>query len=386
MNLFNYNNEWLEIREGIRKVCSKYPDSYWRELDKDREYPAKFVKEITDTGYLSVLIPKKYGGANLPLKAAAIILEEIHRSGGNGAACHAQMYIMGSLLKYGSDKLKSKFLPKISQGSLRLQAFGVTEPTSGTDTLSIKTTAIKNNNKYLINGQKVWTSRAEHSDLILLLARTSKNKEKPRNNLSLFLIDMRPYLNKQIKIRPIRTMVNHSSTEVFFDNLEVEEDCLIGETGKGFNYILDGMNAERILIAAECIGDSKYFIERATKYANEREVFGRPIGKNQAIQFPISNAYAKLRAAELMVTEACKLYDLERKCGEEANLSKLLAAEASWSAAEAAMQTFGGFAFSEEYDVERKFRETRLYQIAPISTNMILTYISHKVLGMPRSY
>ncbi len=386
MNLFNYNNEWLEVREGIRKMCRKYPESYWRELDKDRKYPAKFVKEITDTGYLSVLIPKKYGGANLPLRAASIILEEIHRSGGNGAACHAQMYIMGSLLKYGSEKLKSNFLPKISKGTLRLQAFGVTEPTSGTDTLSIKTTAIKKNNKFLINGQKVWTSRAEHSDLILLLARTSNNLEKPRNNLSLFLIDMRPYLNKQIKIRPIRTMINHSSTEVFFDNLEVEADCLIGETGKGFNYILDGMNAERILIAAECVGDSKYFIDRAIQYANERKVFGRPIGKNQAIQFPISNAYAKLRAAELMVAEACKLYDSEKKCGEEANLSKLLAAEASWSAAEAAMQTFGGFAFSEEYDVERKFRETRLYQIAPVSTNMILTYISHKVLGMPRSY
>ena len=386
MNLFTYNDDWQEIRDSIKKICLKYPESYWRKLDQSREYPSGFVEEITKSGFLSVLIPEKFNGAGLPLRAASIILEEIHRSGGNGAACHAQMYIMGSLLKYGSNDLKAKYLPAISKGSIRLQAFGVTEPTSGTDTSSIKTTAIKNKNKYIINGQKIWTSRAEHSDLILLLARTSKNIKKVKESLSLFLIDMRPFLNKQIKINPIRTMINHSTTEVFFDNLEVDENCLIGRKGKGFNYILDGMNAERILIAAECIGDAKYFLEKATKYANEREVFGRPIGKNQAIQFPLSTSYAKLRAAELMVIKACELFDKGKNCGEEANLSKLLAAEASWNAAEAAMQTFGGFAFSEEYNIERKFRETRLYQIAPVSTNMILAYISHKVLGMPRSY
>ena len=382
----NKNTEWLEIRNGIQSICKEYPEKYWRELDRNRKYPEDFVKALTNSGYLACLIPEKFGGTGLSLRAAAIILEEIHKTGGNGAACHAQMYIMGSLLKHGTDLQKNKYLPLIATGKLRLQAFGVTEPTSGTDTLSIKTSAKKEGDKYLINGQKVWTSRAEYSDLIMLLARTGSKEEKSKNSLSLFLIDMRPHIGKQIIIKPLRTMINHSSTEIFFDGLEINESCLVGEEGKGFDYILDGMNAERILIAAECLGDAKYFIDKAVKYSNEREVFGRPIGQNQGVQFPIAQAYAKARAAELMVIEACNLFDKENKCGTEANLSKLLCAEASWQAAEAAMQTFGGFAFSEEYNIERKFRETRLYQIAPVSTNMILTYISHKVLGMPRSY
>ena len=374
------------MRNSVITICNKFGESYWRKLDRNRDYPLDFVNTLTKEGYLSSLIPKKFGGTDLPLRAACIILEEIHKTGGNAAACHAQMYIMGSLLKYGNNTLKEKYLPDIANGKIRLQAFGVTEPSSGTDTLSIKTTAKKKGNNYIINGQKVWTSRAEYSDLLMLLARTSNKLDDKKQNLSLFLIDMRPHIGKQITIKPIRTMINHSSTEVFFDNLQIDKDCLIGNEGKGFEYILDGLNAERILIASECIGDAKYFIEKAVKYSSERKTFNKTLGSNQSIQFPLAEAYAKTRAAELMIIEACKLYDSQKRCGEEANIAKFLAAEASWSAAEAAMQTYGGFSFSEEYNIERKFRETRLYQIAPVSTNMILAYISHNVLGMPRSY
>ena len=381
----NVNDNWEDIKDGVKAICKRFPETYWKSLDQNRYYPLDFVNALTNSGYLSILIPEKYGGAGLPIRAASVVLEEIHRCGANGAACHAQMYIMGSLLKHGDEELKEKYLPDIAKGKIRLQAFGVTEPTSGSDTLSIKTSAKKSGKKYIINGQKVWTSRAEHSDLILLLAK-SDNSEIKQNNLSLFLIDMRPYLNRSIFIKPIRTMINHSTTEIFFENLEVDESCLIGKEGNGFKYILDGMNAERILIASECLGDAKYFIEKAKSYANERIVFGRPIGKNQSIQFPIARAYANARAAELMIKEACSLYDKNIKCGEESNLAKLLAADSSWESADMAMQTFGGFSFSEEYNIERKFRETRLYRIAPISTNMILAYISQKVLGMPRSY
>ena len=381
----NMKNDWSDIKSGIEKVCKNYPESYWQRLDQSRSYPTDFVNALTKSGYLSILIPEKYGGAGLPLRAASVILEEIHRCGANGSACHAQMYIMGTLLKHGSEELKQKYLPEIAKGNIRLQAFGVTEPTSGSDTLSIKTNAKKIGNKFIINGQKIWTSRAEHSDLILLLTKTDISDVKS-NNLSIFLVDMRPHLNKSIFIKSIKTMINHSSTEVFFDNLEVDEDCLVGSLGSGFKYILDGMNAERILIASECLGDAKYFIDKAKNYANERKVFNRPIGKNQSIQFPIAQAYANTRAAELMIKEACYLFDSNIKCGEESNLAKLLAADASWEAADMAMQTFGGFSFAEEYNIERKFRETRLYRIAPVSTNMILAYISHKVLGLPRSY
>ena len=380
-----FNNDWNDIKRGIEAVCNKFPDSYWQNLDNSRSYPTEFVDTLTKSGFLNVLIPEKYGGAGLPLRAASVILEEIHRCGANGAACHAQMYIMGSLLKHGSEELKQKYLPDIANGKIRLQAFGVTEPSSGSDTLSIKTSAKKSGSKFVINGQKVWTSRAEHSDLILLLTKTDSLPEK-KKNLSLFLIDMRPHLNKSIFIKPIKTMINHSSTEIFFENLEVDEESLVGSLGYGFQYILDGMNAERILIASECLGDAKYFIDKAKNYANERKVFNRPIGQNQSIQFPIAQSYANTRAAELMVKEACYLFDNNIKCGEESNLAKLLAADASWEAADIAMQTFGGFSFSEEYNIERKFRETRLYRIAPVSTNMILAFISHKVLGMPRSY
>ncbi|MEC8099803.1 MAG: acyl-CoA dehydrogenase family protein [Pseudomonadota bacterium] len=385
MNNKNSYEGWEDIKRGIKAICDRFPESYWQELDKNRTYPDDFVKTLTKSGYLNILIPEKFGGAGLPLRAASVILEEIHRCGANGAACHAQMYVMGSLLKYGNDTLKQMYLPEISKGNIRLQAFGVTEPTSGSDTLSIKTSAKKIGNKFIINGQKVWTSRAEYSDLILLLVK-SEDSDNKKNNLSLFLIDMRPHLNKSIFIKPIRTMINHSSTEIFFENLEVSESCLIGKQGNGFKYILDGLNAERILIASECLGDAKYFIEKAKNYANERIVFGRPIGKNQSVQFPLARAYANTRAAELMIKEACTLYDGNFKCGEESNIAKLLAADASWEAGDIAMQTFGGFSFSEEYNIERKFRETRLYRIAPISTNMILAYLSHKVLGLPRSY
>ena len=377
-----------EIRLSVAKLCQDYPGDYWRELDRNQEYPTEFVKALTESGFLSVLIPEEYGGSGLGIVAASTILEEIHHQGCNAAACHAQMYTMGTVLRHGSELQKKKYLPKIADGTLRLQAFGVTEPTSGTDTTSLRTTAIKDGDEYIINGQKIWTSRAEHSDLMLLLARTTPLNQvsKKTEGLSVFLLDMQEAKKKGLSIKPIKTMMNHSTTEVFFDNLKIPEDNLIGDEGRGFRYILSGMNAERILIAAECIGDAKWFTNKSTNYANDRHVFGRPIGQNQGIQFPIARAYANMKAAELMVYHAANLYDKGESIGEEANTAKLLAADASWSAAEACVQTYGGFGFAEEYDIERKYREARLYQVAPISTNLILSYLAEHVLGMPRSY
>ena len=377
-----------EIRMAIEKLCARFPGSYWRDLDRKMAYPVEFVAALTEAGWLAALVPEEHGGAGLPLSAAAAILEEIHRSGGNGGACHAQMYTMGTLLRHGSEEQKASYLPRIADGSLRLQAFGVTEPSSGTDTGALKTTARFDGDHYIVNGQKIWTSRAEHSDLMLLLARTTPLAEGMRktDGLSVFLIDLRSALGEGVSIRPIRTMMNHATTEVFFDNLRVPVENLIGEPGKGFRYILSGMNAERILIAAECVGDAKWFIEKATSYANERYVFDRAIGQNQGVQFPIAKAYANMCAAELMVREALRLYEAGQSPGAEANMAKLLAADASFEAANACIQTHGGFGFAEEYDVERKFRETRLYQVAPISTNLILSYLAEHVLGLPRSY
>lgn len=374
-----------EIRESVRALCAKFPGEYWRELDRAREYPSAFVKALSDAGMLAVLIPAEYGGSGLPISAAAAILEEIHASGANGGACHAQMYTMGTILRHGSAEQKSRFLPKIASGELRLQAFGVTEPSAGTDTTAIRTTAVKKGDRYIVDGQKVWTSRAEHSDLMLLLARTTPRDQvaKKSDGLSVFVVDMK---SKGLTIKPLRAMINHATTEVFFDGLEVPEENLIGVEGKGFRYILDGMNAERILIGAECIGDAKWFVAKASDYAKSRVVFGRPIGQNQGVQFPIAQAYARMRAAELMVREAIGLYEAQAPCGPEANMAKMLAAEASWDAANACLQTHGGFGFAEEYDVERKFRETRLYQVAPISTNLILAHLAEHVLGLPRSY
>ena len=377
------------IREGVKALCDRFPGEYWRAKDRERAYPGEFVQALTEAGYLACLIPEEYGGSGLGLTAAAAILEEIHKSGSNGGACHAQMYIMGTLLRHGNAAQKTQYLPKIASGELRLQAFGVTEPTAGTDTTSIRTTAERRGNSaYVVNGQKVWTSRAEHSDLMLLLARTTPRDQakKKTDGISVFLVDMRQARGHGLTIRPIRTMINHATTEVFFDNLEVPTENLIGEEGKGFRYILDGMNAERILIAAEAIGDARWFIAKAAAYAKERVVFGRPIGQNQGIQFPIARAYAASEAANLMVQHAAQLYEAGQPAGKEANMAKLLASEAAWQAAEACMQTHGGFAFAEEYDIERKFRETRLTQIAPISTNLILAYLAEHVLGMPRSY
>ncbi|WP_127596827.1 acyl-CoA dehydrogenase family protein [Nitratireductor alexandrii] len=377
-----------QIRQSVRRLCADFAPDYWRQLDRDNAYPSDFVKALSDAGYLSVLIPEEYGGSGLPLSAAAAILEEVQRAGANGAACHAQMYIMGALLRHGSEAQKQKYLPGIAAGELRLQAFGVTEPTSGTDTTSIKTFARREGDHYVVNGQKVWTSRAEHSDLMLLLARTTPKEEAEKRTagMSVLIVDMREALKDGMTIKPIRTMMNHATTEVFFDSVRVPADNLIGEEGRGFRYILSGMNAERILIAAECIGDAKWFIEKASAYAGERRVFGRPIGQNQGVQFPIARAYAQMRAAELMVHQAARMFEAGEDCGEQANMAKMLAAEASWAAAEACVQTHGGFGFAEEYDVERKFRETRLYQVAPISTNLILSYLSEHVLGLPRSY
>ena len=376
------------IRESVQALCADFPGEYWRKIDRGREYPTTFVNALTQSGFLAALIPEEYGGSGLGINAAATILEEIHKSGANGGACHAQMYTMGTLLRHGSDAQKSKWLPKIANGEIRLQAFGVTEPTSGTDTLNLRTTAVRKGDVFIVNGQKVWTSRAEHSDLMLLLARTTSKEDvkKRTDGLSVFLIDMRDAVGNGLTIKPLRAMVNHATTEVFLDDLEIPADSLIGEIDKGFKYILDGMNAERILIAAECIGDARWFIKKATDYANEREVFGRKIGQNQGIQFPIARAYASSEAADLMVQKAIHLYDANQHAGETANLAKMLASEASWEAANVCMQTFGGFGFAEEYDVERKFRETRLYQIAPISTNLILSYVSEHVLGLPRSF
>jgi alkylation response protein AidB-like acyl-CoA dehydrogenase len=377
-----------QIRESVRALCGKFPGEYWRALDRARAYPTEFVAALTKAGFLAALIPEEYGGSGLSMTAAAAIMEEIQASGCNGAACHAQMYTMGTLLRHGSPAQKARWLPAIAAGELRLQAFGVTEPTSGSDTLNLRTTAVREGDHYIINGQKIWTSRAEHSDLLLLIARTTpREAAKTRTDgLSVFLVDMRLALGTGITINPIRTMMNHATTELFFDDLRVPAENLIGEESQGFRYILSGMNAERILIAAECIGDAKWFISKATAYAKERIVFGRPIGQNQGVQFPIARAYAQMRAAELMVRSAASLYEAGRECGAEANMAKLLAAEASWAAADMCLQTHGGFGFAEEFDVERKFRETRLYQTAPISTNLILSYLAEHILGLPRSY
>jgi acyl-CoA dehydrogenase len=382
-------HDYTAIREEVAKLCAGYPGEYWRAKDKHRAYPSEFVAALGEAGYLAALIPEEYGGAGLPLSAAAAILEEIQKQGCNGGAVHAQMYIMGTMLRHGNEEQKRRYLPKIATGELRLQAFGVTEPTSGTDTLSLKTTAKRDGGRYIVNGQKIWTSRAEHSDLMLLLARTTPREEAASrtDGLSVFLVDMKQALAAgSLTINPIDTMMNHATTAVFFDNMEVPVANLIGEEGKGFRYILSGMNAERLLIAAECIGDAKWFIEKATSYAKERVLFGRPIGQNQGVQFPIARAYAQMRGAELLVHEGIRKYEAGKNCGEEANMAKMLAAEASWAAGEACVQTHGGFGFAAEYDVERKFRETRLYQVAPISTNMILSFVAEHVLGLPRSY
>jgi len=377
-----------EIREEVRKLCARFPGVYWRELDARRGYPTEFVNALTEAGYLGALIPEEFGGAGLPLSAAAAILETIHAEGCNGAACHAQMYIMGTILKHGSPEQKARYLPGIAEGSLRLQAFGVTEPTSGTDTTSLRTTARREGDKWIVNGQKIWTSRAEHSDLMLLLARTTPKDQvtKKTEGLSTFIVDMRTVLGKSLTIRPIRTMMNHNSCEVFFDNMEVPAENLVGQEGRGFRYILDGMNAERLLIASESVGDAKWFTQRSVEYSKQRVLFGKPIGSNQGVQFPIARAYAQMRAAEAIVKEGLERFEAGLPCGEQANMGKMLAADAAWAAAEACVQTHGGFGFAEEYDIERKFREARLYQVAPISTNLILSYIGEHVLGMPRSY
>ena len=382
------NNMYSDIRSSVRSLCSEFSSEYWQELDKKTAYPKEFVSAMTESGFLGALIPEEYGGSGLGISAASAILEEIHLSGGNAAACHAQMYIMGTLLRHGSLTQKDKYLPKIATGEIRLQAFGVTEPCSGSDTARLSTTAKKNGNEYIVNGQKVWTSRAEHSDVMLLLARTTPidQVERRHQGLSVFLVDIKSSINSGLTIKPIKTMINHATTEVFFDDLVIPIENLIGAEGEGFKYILDGMNAERILISAECVGDARWFIEKATNYANERNVFNRPIGQNQGIQFPIARSYAQTEAASLMSARAANLFDLGEPCGAEANMAKLLASEASWDAANMCIQTFGGYGFAKEYDVERKFRETRLYQIAPISTNLILSYIAEHVLGLPRSF
>ena len=377
-----------EIRRAVQALCADFPGEYWRTKDRERAYPSEFVDALTQSGFLAALIPEEYGGSGLSLYAAAVIMEEIQAAGCNGASAHAQMYIMNTLLRYGSDEQKRHYLPGIADGSLRLQAFGVSEPTSGTDTLSLRTVAVRDGDTYVINGQKIWTSRAEYSDLMLLLARTTPRDEvkSKTEGLSIFLVDMRAVVGNGMTIKPIRTMTNHSTTEVFFDDMRITASALVGEEGKGFRYILSGMNAERILIASECVGDAKWFIAKASDYARERQVFGRPIGQNQGVQFPIARCYAQMRAAELMVHHAAQTYDEGGNLGAEANMAKLLASEASWAAADMCVQTFGGFGFAEEYDVERKFREARLYTVAPISTNLILSYLAEHVLKLPRSY
>ena len=377
-----------EIRDSVRRLCGKFPGAYWRALDRERAYPTAFVQALTEAGYLSVLIPENFGGSGLPLSAAAAVLEEIHRSGGNGGACHAQMYTMGTVLRHGSPEQKALYLPKIASGELRLQAFGVTEPTSGTDTTRIETFARRVADGYVVKGQKIWISRAEHSDLMVLLARTTPREDvaKPSDGMSVFLVDLRQAVGNGLTIRPIRTMLNHATTELFFDDLKLPLDSLIGEAGQGFRYILDGMNAERILIAAECIGDGRFFIDRASTYAKDRHVFGRAIGENQGVQFPIARAYVQLSAAALMVEKACALFEANAPCGTEANMAKMLASEASWYAADQCLQTYGGFGFAEDFDIERKFRETRLYQTAPISTNLILSHVATHRLGLPKSF
>ncbi len=376
------------LRRNVRELCAGFPDAYWRSLDANREYPEEFVRTLTRAGYLASLIPEQYGGSGLGVTEAAIILEEINRSGGNAAACHAQMYVMGTLLRHGSEEQRQTYLPSIANGDLRLQAFGVTEPTTGSDTTRVKTRAVRQGDRYIVNGQKVFISRAEHSDLLLLLVRTTPLEEvrKRGEGLSILLVDMRRAVGHGITIRPIRTMMNHATTELFIENLEVPSENLVGREGEGFKYLLDGLNAERILIAAECVGDGRWFIERSRRYAKERVVFGRPIGQNQGVQFPMAAAHIRIEAADLMRQRAAELFDRHEPCGAEANMAKYLAADASWEAANVALQTFGGFGFAEEYDVERKFRETRLYQVAPVSTNLILSYVAEHVLGLPRSY
>ena len=382
------SEQFADYRRAVRELCAQFGSEYWQSVDERAEYPEAFVQALTDAGWLAALIPEEFGGGGLTVTEASVILEEINRSGANSGACHAQMYIMGTLLRHGSGEQKRRYLPEIAAGRLRLQSFAVTEPTTGTDTTKTRTTAVRRGDQYVVNGQKVWTSRMQHSDLMLLLARTTPlpDVRKKTEGLSIFLVDLRGATDKGMTVRPIRNMVNHETNEVFFEDFEVPADNLIGEEGKGFRYILDGMNAERILIAAECIGDGYWFIERARGYANERVVFDRPIGQNQGIQFPIARAYANVRAADLMRYEAARLFDEGRPAGAEANLAKLLAADASWEAANVCLQTFGGFGFAADYDVERKFRETRLYQVAPISTNLILSYIGEHVLGLPRSF
>jgi alkylation response protein AidB-like acyl-CoA dehydrogenase len=380
--------DYPEIREGVRRVCADFPGEYWRNLEAQEAYPTEFVKALTASGYLGALIPEEFGGSGMPLRAAAVILEEIHASGCNAGACHAQMYTMGTVLRHGSMEQKQKYLPGIASGALRLQAFGVTEPTSGTDTTKLKTRAVRDGDSYVINGQKVWTSRALHSDLMLLLARTTPldQVKKKSDGLSVFLLDIRDGLGKGLDIRPLKAMVNHHATEVFFENLRIPADNLIGEEGKGFKYILDGMNAERILVSAEAIGDARWFTKTAVAYVNERKVFDRPIGQNQAVQFPIARAHAETDAADLILRRAAAQFAAGLPCGDDANMGKLLASDATWHAAEACMQCHGGFGFAKEYDVERKWRETRLFQIAPISTNLVLSYIGEHMLGMPRSF
>lgn len=380
--------DFPEIRESVRRVCADFPGSYWRDLEEREAYPSEFVQALTDAGFLGALIPETYGGSGMPLRAAMVILEEIHASGCNAGACHAQMYTMGTVLRHGSDAQKQKYLPEIAAGRLRLQAFGVTEPTSGTDTTKLKTRAVREGDEYVINGQKVWTSRALHSDLMLLLARTTplEDVKKKSEGLSVFLIDIRQARDKGLDIRPLKAMVNHNTTEVFFDNLRIPADSLIGEEGKGFRYILDGMNAERILVSAEAIGDARWFTQKSVEYVSERRVFDRPIGQNQSVQFPVARAYAETQAADLVLRRAAAKFDHGLPCGDDANMGKLLASDAAWHAAEACLQNHGGFGYAREYDIERKWRETRLFQIAPISTNLVLSYVGEHILGMPRSF
>lgn len=382
------SSSYQDIREGVRALCANFPDAYHRRIDEERAYPEAFVDALTRAGWMAALIPEEYGGSGLGLAEASVIMEEINRSGGNSGACHGQMYNMNTLVRHGSDEQRNRYLPKIASGELRLQSMGVTEPTTGTDTTQLKTTAVKKGDRYLINGQKVWISRVQHSDLMILLARTTPLSEvrKKSDGLSIFLVDIEDAMKNGMEVKPIRNMVNHETNELFFDNLEIPDDNLIGEEGKGFKYILTGLNAERVLIAAECIGDGRWFIDRVTGYAKERVVFGRPIGQNQGVQFPIAEAHIEIEAADLMRFRACGLFDVGQPCGAEANMAKYLAAKASWEAANACVQFHGGFGFAAEYDVERKFRETRLYQVAPISTNLILSYVAEHVLGLPRSF
>ena len=383
-----FDHDHNDIREAIRDLCAAFPATYFREIDEQRAYPEAFVNALTQAGWLAALIPQEYGGSGLSLLEASVIMEEITRSGGNSAACHGQMYNMGTLLRHGSTEQKASYLPKIASGELRLQSMGVTEPTTGTDTTRIKTTAVRKGDRYIVNGQKVWISRVQHSDLMILLARTTPLAEvtKKSEGMSIFIVDLRDAVGNGLDVRPIRNMVNHETNELFFENLEIPAENLIGEEGKGFKYILDGLNAERALIAAECIGDGYWFIDKVTRYANERIVFGRPIGQNQGVQFPIAKAYVNVEAASLMRYKACELFDTGKPCGAEANMAKMLAADASWEAANACLQFHGGFGFAADYDVERKFRETRLYQVAPISTNLILSYVAEHILGLPRSF